>query len=77
MTLLTDWPACERLAVTIQREVVDRLMAPERSHDRGALSVVAQALAEIRRVAVLPRECFWPRPDVTSAMAVLRRARNC
>jgi 16S rRNA (adenine1518-N6/adenine1519-N6)-dimethyltransferase len=73
MTLLVDWPACRWLAVTIQREVVDRLMAPERSHDRGALSVAAQALAEIRRVAVLPRECFWPRPEVTSAMVLLTR----
>lgn len=73
MTLLVDWPQCRRMGVTIQREVVERLMAPVRSPDRGALSVVAQALAEIRRVAVLPRECFWPRPDVTSAMAVLTR----
>jgi 16S rRNA (adenine1518-N6/adenine1519-N6)-dimethyltransferase len=73
MTLLVDWPECRRLAVTIQKEVVDRLMAPARSHDRGALSVVAQATAEIKRVAVLPRECFWPRPEVTSAMVVLAR----
>lgn len=73
MTLLVDWPQCRTLGVTIQKEVVDRLAAPERSPDRGALSVVAQALCEIERVATLPRECFWPRPDVTSAMAVLRR----
>jgi 16S rRNA (adenine1518-N6/adenine1519-N6)-dimethyltransferase len=73
MTLMVDWPECRALAVTIQREVVDRLAAPERSPDRGALSVVAQALCEVQRVATLPRECFWPRPDVTSAMALLTR----
>lgn len=73
MTLLVDWEMCERIAVTIQREVVDRLAAPERSPDRGALSVVAQALTDIKRVATLPRECFWPRPDVTSAMVLLTR----
>ena len=73
MTLLVEWPQCERLAVTIQKEVVDRLMAPVRSPDRGALSVLAQAMSEIRRVATLPKECFWPRPDVTSAMVVLTR----
>jgi 16S rRNA (adenine1518-N6/adenine1519-N6)-dimethyltransferase len=73
MTLLVDWPACVKMGVTIQREVVDRMMAPERTHDRGALSVVAQAMAEIRRIAVLPRECFWPRPEVTSAMVVVTR----
>src|SRR5690606_26300087 len=70
---LVDWPACARLAVTIQKEVVDRLAAPERTHDRGALSVVAQAMSEIKRVATLPKECFWPRPDVTSAMVLLTR----
>lgn len=73
MTLLTDWPMCVKMGVTIQREVVDRLAAPVRSPDRGALSVVAQALCEIKRVATLPKECFWPRPEVTSAMATLSR----
>lgn len=73
MTLLVRHPECGRLAVTIQKEVVDRMAAPERSPDRGALSVVAQALSEVRLVAKLPPECFWPRPEVTSAMAVLSR----
>ncbi|MBL8991136.1 MAG: 16S rRNA (adenine(1518)-N(6)/adenine(1519)-N(6))-dimethyltransferase, partial [Phycisphaerae bacterium] len=35
--------------------------------------IVAQAVAEVERIAVLPPECFWPRPDVTSAMVLLRR----
>jgi 16S rRNA (adenine1518-N6/adenine1519-N6)-dimethyltransferase len=34
---------------------------------------VAQALCRIERVATLPPECFWPRPDVTSAMISLTR----
>lgn len=74
LTLLTRFPACSGLYVTIQQEVGDRLAAgPERSKAYGAISVVAQALARVERVATLPRECFWPRPDVTSVMMALPR----
>ncbi|MGE3109616.1 MAG: 16S rRNA (adenine(1518)-N(6)/adenine(1519)-N(6))-dimethyltransferase RsmA [Phycisphaerales bacterium] len=73
MTLLLKYPRCKRLAVTIQSEVAERLSAPARTHERGMLSVIAQAMSEVERVATLPRECFWPRPEVTSAMVVMRR----
>lgn len=72
-TLLVDHPECSVLAVTVQREVADRLAAGPGSSEYGALSVIAQAMAEVEAVATLPPECFWPRPDVTSRMAVLRR----
>jgi 16S rRNA (adenine1518-N6/adenine1519-N6)-dimethyltransferase len=73
MTLLTDYPKCPVIAVTIQREVADRLTAGPGSKDYGPLGVLAQAMSEPHRVATAPPECFWPRPDVTSAMLVLRR----
>lgn len=71
--LLVDHAECGVLAVTVQREVADRLAARPGSKEYGALSVIAQALAEVEAVATLPPECFWPRPDVTSRMVVLRR----
>lgn len=73
LALLIDDPGCGVMAVTVQREVADRLAARPGSKEYGALSVIAQALAEVEGVATLPPECFWPRPDVTSRMAVLRR----
>ncbi len=72
-TLLIDHPRCALLAVTIQREVADRLAAAPGSKDYGGLAVLAQALAEVKHVATLGRECFWPRPDVTSSMVLLTR----
>ncbi len=72
-TLLIDHPSCAVMAVTVQREVGDRLTARPRTKEYGGLSVLAQALCEASRVAVLPPACFWPRPDVTSVMVVLRR----
>jgi 16S rRNA (adenine1518-N6/adenine1519-N6)-dimethyltransferase len=71
--LLTDYPACRAQYVTIQKEVGERLAAKPGTKEYGPLSVIAQALATVRRVAVLPPECFWPRPGVTSAMLELKR----
>ncbi len=73
LTLLIDHPQCAGLFVTIQREVADRLLAGPGSKEYGQIGVIAQALAQVRNIATLPRECFWPRPDVTSAMIGVTR----
>ncbi|MBC7833992.1 MAG: ribosomal RNA small subunit methyltransferase A [Phycisphaerales bacterium] len=75
-SLLLGHPDCPILAVTIQKEVADRLLAAPRTKEYGGLSVVAQALCTVQRLATLPRECFWPRPDVTSAMILLTRRQS-
>lgn len=71
LALLCD-ASCTGQFVTIQREVADRLLAGPGSKAYGSISVVAQTLGAVERVATLPPECFWPRPDVTSAMVALR-----
>lgn len=68
LALLTDVPACAGQFVTIQREVADRLMATPGTKMYGVISVVAQLFAEVTLIAKLPRECFWPQPEVASAM---------
>jgi 16S rRNA (adenine1518-N6/adenine1519-N6)-dimethyltransferase len=74
LTLLADHPGCGVMAVTIQKEVADRLMAAPGSKAYGSISVVAQAGGRVTRIANLPNECFWPRPNVTSAMVrIVRR----
>jgi 16S rRNA (adenine1518-N6/adenine1519-N6)-dimethyltransferase len=73
LALLVDHPSCASMHVTIQKEVADRLLAAPRTSEYGPISIVAQALARVERIATLPRECFWPRPDVTSAMVSLSR----
>lgn len=71
--ILARHPACRVMAVTIQREVASRLSAQPRSDEYGPLSIVTQASAAVDPIAILPPECFWPRPDVTSAMVRLTR----
>lgn len=73
LILLTRFPQCRSMHVTIQREVAERIIAPAGSADFGSISVVAQACAEMTRLATLPPECFWPRPKVDSAMIALQR----
>lgn len=73
LAVLIEHAACSTIAVTIQKEVVDRLVAERGNKDYGTLGIVVQTMAEVERVAKLPKECFWPQPDVTSAMCVLHR----
>lgn len=65
-------PPCLGQFVTIQKEVADRLCAQPGSKDYGGLTVIVRAMADVERLATLPPECFWPRPDVTSAMIAIR-----
>ncbi|MBL8764860.1 MAG: ribosomal RNA small subunit methyltransferase A [Phycisphaerae bacterium] len=73
MTLMGSHPECGVMAVTVQREAADRLTAGPGSKAFGPLGVLASAVCEIRVIGRLGPECFWPRPDVDSAMVVLRR----
>jgi 16S rRNA (adenine1518-N6/adenine1519-N6)-dimethyltransferase len=73
LSLLIGHPECSAMHITIQREVADRLGAAPSSKEYGPISIVAQALCTVERVANLPPECFWPRPEVTSAMVSLHR----
>jgi 16S rRNA (adenine1518-N6/adenine1519-N6)-dimethyltransferase len=59
--------------VTIQTEVVERLAGTPGTKAFGSISVVAQHLGRVERIAKLPPACFWPRPEVTSAMMAWRR----
>jgi 16S rRNA (adenine1518-N6/adenine1519-N6)-dimethyltransferase len=56
------------MVVTIQLELAERLRAGPSTEAYGGLSVMAQALAEVELVRVLPPSVFWPRPRVDSAV---------
>jgi 16S rRNA (adenine1518-N6/adenine1519-N6)-dimethyltransferase len=61
-----------RLAVlTVQREVAARIMAQPKSKAFGVLSVVAQYRAQPHLVLGLPREAFYPQPQVASSVVML------
>ena len=70
--LLIEPPLPERMVVTIQKELADRILARPRTKDYGALSIWVQSQCRVRRLKVLPPGVFWPRPKVTSAILEIR-----
>jgi 16S rRNA (adenine1518-N6/adenine1519-N6)-dimethyltransferase len=56
----------------MQFEVVHRLVSPPRKKDYGILSVFSQFYAECRMLFKVSRNCFFPKPEVDSAVVHLK-----
>ena len=74
LTRLVETPCFESLTVLIQKEVAQRLAAPQGSGDGGAFTLFLQYHMETELLFEVPREKFLPAPKVTSA--VLRCVRR-
>jgi len=74
LTKLIETPCFETITVLIQKEVAQRLAAPQGSSDGGAFSLFLQYHMEAEYLFDVPREKFLPAPKVTSA--VLRCVRR-
>lgn len=61
-----------RMVLMLQEEVADRLVAKPGSADYGVLSVMAQSAATITKAFTVSAQCFRPRPEVGSAVVLLR-----
>jgi len=67
----------ERMVVTLQLEVAQRLMAKADDDDHGVLTLLAQLDYEPRGWFKIPAGCFFPPPNVDSAcVALIRRAQS-
>jgi 16S rRNA (adenine1518-N6/adenine1519-N6)-dimethyltransferase len=69
--LLGELPI-ERMVVTVQWEIAERLLAVPSTKDYGALAVLMQSLADVELVRRLSPKVFWPRPLVDSAIVCIR-----
>jgi 16S rRNA (adenine1518-N6/adenine1519-N6)-dimethyltransferase len=69
--LLCELPF-ERMVVTVQLEIADRLLARPDTRDYGALAVIVQSIADVELVRRLGRGVFFPRPKVDSAIVFIR-----
>ena len=74
LTRFVETPAIETVTVLIQKEVAQRLAAPQGSPDGGAFSLYLQYYMETSYLFDVPREKFLPSPKVTSS--VLRCVRR-
>ena len=64
--------AIERMVVTVQWEIAERLLASPSTKVYGALAVLVQSLADVELIRRLPPKVFWPRPLVDSAIVCIR-----
>ena len=64
------------LTLTIQKEVAERLGAKPATKDYGAITVGVNAVADVEITRVLPRDLFYPQPNVDSAVVRIDFKRN-
>jgi 16S rRNA (adenine1518-N6/adenine1519-N6)-dimethyltransferase len=66
--LLTVEPVVERMVVTIQKELGDRITADPSCKDYSALTIWMQSQCDCEILRILPPTVFWPQPKVDSAI---------
>lgn len=62
----------ERMVVTVQWEIAEKMIARPSTKDYGALAVMVQSLADTEILRKLPPTVFWPRPQVESGIVMIR-----
>lgn len=68
--IATDIP-WERMVVTVQFEMGERMMAAPRTGEYGAMAIWLQSQCQIRILKKLGPQVFWPRPQVDSAVVLV------
>lgn len=63
-------------ALLLQQEFVRRLTAPSGSRDYGRISVMLQCKAKAEFDSKVPRDAFYPKPRVDSALLTIKPTQN-
>lgn len=66
--LLEDCPHLQAATLMMQKEVSQRLLAPPGNKEYGRLTLTVAYYADIESIINVSRNCFYPRPDVDSAV---------
>ena len=70
---LIEQPCIPEMVLMLQKEVVDRMLAPAGSSDRGYLSVLVEAYCESEKLFDVSPGAFRPPPKVWSTVVRLKR----
>jgi len=62
----------DKIIVMTQKEVADKFVKRDNNKDRGPLNVLAEYLCDISPVTKVDRHCFYPAPNVDSAVFALK-----
>lgn len=66
----------KRMVYTLQREVVERICAKENSDDYSSFSVLCQIDYKPTLSFVIRKGCFYPEPQVESAVVVMEKRKE-
>lgn len=69
-------PLPERMVLMVQKEAASRLCASPGTKAFSALSIVLQSAYTLKETHRVPRQCFYPAPDVDSVLITLVRKPN-
>lgn len=67
--IFETWPRPKRIVFMVQKEVAQRILAKPPEMNLLALSVQYFSRPEV--LTLVPKEAFWPRPQVDSAIIIL------
>jgi len=62
----------ERMVVTVQWEIAEKLIAQPGTKEYGALAILVQSLADVEILRKLAPTVFWPKPAVWSGIVAIR-----
>jgi len=73
MQVLESGAPIESMTVMVQKEVAERMQAKPGTAEYGAITLAVNYYTEPYIAAIVPQNCFMPRPNVDSAVLVLKR----
>ena len=76
MRFIEDAKMVKSIVITIQKEVAERIVASEKTSDYGSITVGINAVADTKIIKYLPRELFYPAPNVDSAVVKIDIDKN-
>ncbi|MSQ97181.1 MAG: ribosomal RNA small subunit methyltransferase A [Gemmataceae bacterium] len=62
----------ERMVVTVQWEIAEKIIAQPSTKEYGALAVLVQSLADTEILRKLAPTVFWPKPKVESGIVLIK-----
>ncbi len=73
MELIQQPQAPDRLVTLVQQEVAERFAAAPSTPERGTAAIWLQLDYDVKIVRSVKPTCFWPPPEVTSAVVLMER----
>ena len=72
MHLLESGANLESITVMVQKEVAEKLQAPVGTRSAGAITIAVNYYGTVKMLFPVSRECFFPQPDVDSAVIQIK-----